>query len=57
MAVSTYMGIPGVSPYDLRGLSTEDKPTTNIPNGSTYTEIDTGKLYMFDAEGQQWYEW
>ena len=39
---------------DLRGLSTDNKPTTNIPNGSTFIEMDSGKVYMWDAGNEQW---
>jgi len=47
--------------FDLRGLSTDTpKPTEwngiGIGNGSTFLEIDTGKLFIFDAEGQSWVE-
>lgn len=43
------------------GLSTDSKPTTTIdgmpiPNGSVYTEIDTGKNFMFDYDNTTWYE-
>lgn len=45
---------------ELRGLSTETKPTEinekNIDNGSVFLEIDTGKLYFFDYENQEWKE-
>ena len=34
-------------------LTVEDMP---IPNGSVYTEVDTGKTYMFDKENVVWYE-
>ena len=40
---------------ELRGLSTDEKPT-NYGNGSIFLEIDTGKLYLFDAENQEWKE-
>lgn len=45
----------------IDGLSTDTKPTTTIdgmgiPNGSVYTEVDTGKTYMFDKENTTWYE-
>lgn len=42
--------------FDLRGLSTDAKPTDGIPNGSTFIEIDTGKVYMFDSVGNEWAE-
>lgn len=40
---------------ELRGLSTDTKPT-NVGNGSIYIEIDTGSIYMFDAQNKQWNE-
>lgn len=46
---------------ELRGLSTDTKPTdevnnTKIDNGSIFIEIDTGKVYMFDLENTEWKE-
>ena len=45
---------------ELRGLSTDNKPTTigdnTIPNGTVFIEIDTGKIYIFDKENEQWEE-
>ena len=41
---------------EYRGLSTDSKPIENITNGSVFIEIDTGKIYMFDAKGTQWKE-
>lgn len=49
----------------LYGLSTDTKPSVYhtetgkneaIPNASTFYEMDTGKLYMWDFENQQWLE-
>ena len=55
----------------LEGLSTDTKPVEYfietdsngvevariyIENGSTFTEIDTGKRFMYDAENTVWYE-
>lgn len=36
-----------------RGLSSDTKPT-DAPNGSEFYEVDTGSVYVFDAEGAQW---
>lgn len=45
------------------GLSTDTKPTYiervigsrySIPNGSAFYEMNTGTLYLFDAENSQW---
>ena len=45
---------------ELRGLSTDTKPTEinnkAIDNGSTFIEIDTGKIYFYDLENQEWKE-
>lgn len=45
---------------ELRGLSTDTKPTAiginNIANGSTFVEIDTGNIYFYDEENQEWNE-
>ena len=38
----------------LRGLSTDTKPTEGIPNGSSFLEMDTGNVYMWDDENKQW---
>lgn len=41
--------------HEVRLLSTDAKPT-NVANGSECIEIDTGKVYLFDADGKQWHE-
>lgn len=33
-------------------LSTEAKPTINVPQGSGLYELDTGKIYLYD--GTNW---
>ena len=40
---------------ELRGLSTDNKPT-NVENGTIFIEINTGKIYMFDAVSKTWKE-
>lgn len=40
---------------EYRGLSTDAKPVGAI-NGSAYIEIDTGKVFLYDAIGQIWHE-
>ena len=37
-------------------LSTDDKPTDGIANGSIILEMDTKKVYMFDEAGDTWRE-
>lgn len=34
-------------------LSTDTKPV-GMTNGSTLMEMDTGKVYMYDEENEQW---
>lgn len=41
--------------FDLRGKSTDTKPL-DVPNGSTFLEMDTSKVFAFDEEGSQWLE-
>jgi len=36
--------------------STDAKPTNGIRNGSDVVEMDTAKVYMFDAEEKAWVE-
>jgi hypothetical protein len=40
----------------LAGLSTDQKPTEGIVSGSSFSEINTGKEYLFDETGETWYE-
>ena len=39
----------------LRGLSTDTKPT-DVPNGSEFREMDTGKKFLYSAAGTEWIE-
>ena len=49
-----------VKALEFRGLSTDTKPTEidnkNITNGSVFIEIDTGKLFFYDSENEEWKE-
>lgn len=38
------------------GLSTDTKPTEGVGNGSALIEMDTGKLYFYDAANGEWLE-
>lgn len=46
--------------WDIRGLSTDEKPVDRVPNGSTFYVMDAMELgldnvlYMFDAENKKW---
>lgn len=37
------------------GLSTDEKPL-DVPNASTFYEMDTGKLFLFDEDNMLWRE-
>ena len=55
--ISTYKnyGDGGKCMSDLYGLSTDTKPL-NVCNASTFYEMDTKKLYMFDEQNKRWLE-
>lgn len=40
----------------LWGVSADSKPT-NVANGTALIEMDTSKVYFFDAENAEWLEW
>ena len=47
--------------FTFAGKAADEKPVTSyngttISNGSVFIEIDTGKSYMYDAEGEEWNE-
>ena len=37
-------------------LSTDDKPTDGIANGSVCLEMNTGKVFVFNEAGNAWVE-
>lgn len=41
---------------EFSGLSTDEKPTENVPNGSIFLEMDTSKVFIFDYENTRWLE-
>ena len=48
-------------PMELYGLSEDSKPTgtfkgVKIENGSSFLEMDTSKVYLYDAENEEWKE-
>lgn len=40
----------------LAGLSTDSKPTAGIATGSSFLEVNTGKVFLFDEVGGTWTE-
>lgn len=41
---------------EIAGLSTDTKPTTNMATGSIFVEVDTGTVFFFDEDGNEWVE-
>lgn len=45
---------------ELRGLSTDNKPTElngkPIANGSQFIEINTGKVFLYNEQSEEWTE-
>ena len=41
---------------EFTGRSIDTKPT-NVENGASYKEIDTGRIYRYDKENNRWIEW
>lgn len=59
----SYDNVPqtGGVKYSFYGLSSDTKPTGSVDgevilNGSTFYEMDTKKVSMFDQENQIWYQ-
>ena len=46
----------GSTTYEYRGLSTDKKPIKYVGNGSVFIEMDTLKIFLFDAESKVWIE-
>lgn len=46
---------------EIVGLSSDEKPISiiegiGISNGSTFLEMDTGKVFIYDEEKHRWHE-
>lgn len=42
---------------EFAGLSTDTKPTDDdIATGSIFIEVDTGKVFFYNADGTAWIE-
>lgn len=44
----------GSTRKEWAGLSTDTKPTDGVGNGDVFLEIDTGDVFVFDAENEAW---
>ena len=56
MFTATKYANKDLSARDYVCLSTDDKPTEDVVNGSICLEMDTGTFYVFDEAGSQWVE-
>lgn len=61
ITLNRYADSPNRAWMELYGLSTDEKPikkfgTTYIGNASTYLEMDTSKVFIYDEENHKWYE-
>ena len=39
---------------ECAGLSTDEKPVDGLMTGSTFLEVDTGDVFLFDEVGESW---
>lgn len=52
--------IGGIWAHEYAALSTDTKytrathPNINVPNGSACLEMDTGDIYLYDKDNDQW---
>lgn len=49
--------ITGDNVREYTGLSTDTKPTEDVWGGSTFLEVDTKKIYIFNEDTSTWVEW
>lgn len=59
--ITTEDGIVQSYIYSFTGLSSDTKPTrkyknTMIQNGSSFVEMDTGKVFMYNEAAHAWVE-
>lgn len=54
----TYAGLmtDGKQYLEFSGLSTDEKPTHDVLNGSLFHEVDTATIYAYDEATQTWYK-
>ena len=41
---------------EYAGTSADSKPTENVATGSVFLEVDTGKVFFFNATSGNWVE-
>lgn len=47
-------GVNGSTKAEFTGKSTDAKPSGEIPNGSSFFEIDTSDIYFYDIDTKAW---
>ena len=58
--ISIKGSLNGIEPAELYGLTTDTKPIAgvngvkNVPNGSSFVEMDSSKLYFYDSDNKMW---
>lgn len=55
IALDSQMYANGKQRVDWAGESSETKPTENMVSGSTFWEVDTGKVFAFGDISGQWF--
>ncbi len=53
--MKTILKVPGTNRVEIYGKSTDEKPM-NFANASVFYEMDTKKVFLFDAEAMEWLE-
>lgn len=61
ITIEKYNGQIKYSKLELNGLSTDEKPIENfngyvMSNGSTFYEMDTKKVYIYDEQNKKWWD-
>lgn len=61
VSVTSYNGKSVTGLLEVVGLSSDNKPTERIGdyyimNGSTFLEMDTGKVYIYSEGNKTWYD-
>lgn len=54
--IEQYFGTGSKRYVELAGASADTKPTDNVATGSTFTEVDTGKVFFFNEASTSWVE-
>lgn len=61
VSIDYFRGIKNTEAMDLMGKSTDEKPieyfeSHKIKNASTFYEMDTRKVFLYDEEDNVWIE-